>query len=192
VSQPRDPRGRFACVISYPRLRTSRCGCGGGGSHPCPVGKRLRGIREAARRAFVPLPYTDEDVEEIERDLYGIEQEGEALRQALDWTSAQIEAKGSKSHRSRLARLEHARQGGFTARDVYGEESERGYEELLEERRRIRAHADHLRRETARLSGELLKARRQLGGTISRSLLRRAARAGVARRRPVPLHAHHH
>jgi len=172
---PRGPDGRFVCVPSYPRLRTSSCGCGGGGLHPCPVGKKLRPVREAAKRRYVPSREEDlQEIEDLERELYGVEVEREANDAALAEIRGRIQSAGSLAHRAR-DQGQHgntSRGRGYSAIDRYGEDSERGYEDLLAERQQMRAHGEHLKREARDLKGLIAK-------------IRRGHLAGAARRRAV-------
>lgn len=190
MAQPRDPRtGRFLCVPAYPRLRTSACGCGGGGQHPCPIARKLRPVREAAKRAYRPPRYTTRDLEEVERDLEGVYAEREALRSALDHVRTRIAALGNRHHRSteRGQRAEHGRIGGKSYSDEAG--SERGYRNLLAERSHLMAHESHLRSEEsqlAKLRRAIIRATER-GGRMARE--DRVA-LGYARRRATPLHVH--
>lgn len=178
MAQPRGPDGKFACVPAYPRLRRSPCGCGGGGSHPCPVGVRLRPVREAAKREYRPRRWTPAEVEEVERDLYGVEVEREALVDALEHVRTQIQQTGSTHHRlgARSFETQDARfvgRHGGRSFSAGPDNSEMAYKRLLEERTQLRAHDAHLLSERARLRRELAVATRSLG--------RRTARAGAAR-----------
>jgi len=166
--QPRGPDGRFVCVPTYPRLRTSACGCGGGGEHPCPIGRKLRPLREAAKRAYRPprRRFTSEDLEDVERDLYGNEIEQGAVAEELAAVRAQVRDVGGLGERGMRGRSakEQARYAqelrnrnralgkGYSARDVYGEESEQGYVDLLERRAQLIAHQHHLKSEAADLT----------------------------------------
>ncbi len=176
VKTPRGPDGKFACVPTYPRLRTSPCGCGGGGLHPCQIGKRLAPVREAAKRvhrasrpkrpALTDADY--DDIVELEGELYGIAAEQDALRSALDWTRTQIRDAGSLKHSARdQGRYGNVSRGrGIAVRDTSESgSSERAYEDLLNERDKLNAHWAHLRSQTASLK---MQIRAIKGGTKMR------------------------
>ena len=167
MATPRGDDGRFLCVPTYPRLRTSSCGCGGGGLHPCPIAKRLAPKRAAAKASHKRGLDTAE-IEELERELDGVETEREYLHDELANIRSRIQAAGSKYHRARdTARYGNVSRGqGYSVQDKYGDDSERAYEDLLNERKLLRAHEDHLRVETRTLKAALRRARggRQLAG----------------------------
>ncbi len=208
MAGPRDPlTGRFACVPTYPRLRTSACGCGGGGLHPCPISKKLRPVREKARRAYAAPRYTAQDVEEVERDLYGIESERQALRGALDDINRRVRDVGGLGERSlrgrsaakQATRVQDLRSRnralgkGYAARDSHGEESEQGFADLLRERAEMMAHARHLRDEEQQLT-KLRRALIRATERGGRMALEERVALGYARRRShtLTIHAHRH
>jgi len=147
--QARDRHGRFACEPDYPRLRTSACGCAGGLNRPCPVGRHFEHVRQQALQRYA------ERRNDVEARLYAVEEERRGVRQALDTTRARIAAAG---------RLHHS--VGRTGRRTYsvvgaeGVESERAYQDLLEERRQLRAHLRHLDGEASGLRADHRRSRR--------------------------------
>ena len=124
----------------------------------------MRPLRDAARHAYRPRRPTAADLAELEREMAGLDAEKEGLADALAHVRARIRAAGSQHHRSAHVRSlieRHRSLGrGYSARDVYGEESERGYAELLEERTALLAHERHVRAEYARLMASWRVARR--------------------------------
>lgn len=146
-------------------------------------------------------------MEEVERDLYGLESEREALRQSLDDVNRRIRDIGGLGERSlrgrsaaqqarRLQELRNRNRAlgkGYIARDSRGEESEQGFADLLRERAEMMAHERHLRdeeRQLTKLHRALLRASER-GGRMARE---DRMVLGYARRWPhaLTVHAHRH
>jgi hypothetical protein len=182
------------CVPTWPRRQTSKCGCGGGGSHPCPISRELRPVRQAAKRAYrPPIVYTSQDVEDLERELYGNEAEQSALRDELEVVGSQVKAVGGlheRGFRGRSAAAQARRAQDLRNRNqsvgrgytVGG--SEQGYADLLGRRAELIAHGRHLRAEEVALTKLLKTLRRAVERSGGRMTLTERRVAGLARRLP--------
>ena len=121
-----------------------------------------------------PCAYLRE-VEELQRELYGVMLERDGVDDQLSTVRSQIRSAGSTSHRARdLGRIGNTSRGkGYTVINKYGEDSERAYEELLHERRDLAAEHNRLRREAVSL-------RRAISDVRSGRRLSGAARTKIA------------
>ena len=138
-------------------------------------------LRQAAKRAYVAPSYTDRDVEDIERELYGVEMERRGVSASLEDVGHRLKASGVLGERgvrgkSAAQQARHAQElrnrnralgKGYASLDVHGDVTEQGTADLLRQRAELLAHERHLRDEERQLT------------TLRRTLVRAVERGGA-------------
>jgi hypothetical protein len=145
------------------------------------VGRQLAPLRQAAKRAYVPPQYTDQDVEDMERELYGVEMERRGVAASLEDVGRRLKDSGVLNERGlrgksatqqarHVQELRNRNRGvgkGYTSLDSHGDMTEQGTADLLRQRAELLAHERHLRDEERQLT------------VLRRTLVRAVERGGA-------------